>query len=44
MLSVNVFMAATDTDRVNMAIAKKKEKVVTSAQLVEAAGALDEHI
>ena len=39
-----VFMAATDTDRVNMAIAKKKEKVVTSSLLVEAAGALDEHI
>lgn len=39
-----VFMAATDTDKVNMAIAKKKEKSVTSALLVEAAGALDEHI
>ena len=39
-----VFMAATDTDKVNMAIAKKKEKIVTSALLVEAAGALDEHI
>ena len=39
-----VFMAATDTERINMAIAKKKEKNVTSALLVEAAGALDEHI
>lgn len=39
-----VFMAATKTDRINAVIAKKKEKVVTSALLVEAAGVLGEHI
>lgn len=40
-----VFMAATQTDRINTMIAKKKkENVVTSALLVEAAGVLGEHI
>ncbi|EYE92270.1 uncharacterized protein EURHEDRAFT_415694 [Aspergillus ruber CBS 135680] len=38
-----VFMAATETDHINAIIAKK-ENVVTSALLVEAADALGEHI
>ncbi|ODM15662.1 hypothetical protein SI65_08896 [Aspergillus cristatus] len=37
-----VFMAATNTDRISAVIAKKREKVVTSALLVEAAGVLDD--